>query len=184
MPISDRKSHGKSRGKRLHLRNISSVKSTSSCPGRVRERLIESFPVPIPPSWLLLQRRGDESTNTRTNSPEGVSSVVTHQILDHPSPMRPCSSHRGYGARIAILGDESPMSADANKRRWPNAPVASKPRRRIIRGGSPLPTNTTTRVILLSDIDLHHRSARKAPRSSSASRPHHRRYHNSSRSSR
>lgn len=94
--------------------------------------------------------------NVRTHPPDGVHFAINHQILNHPSPdAPPVALPGGYAARIVILGDEIPMSVDMVGKWWPSAPspsVASKLKRRILRGGNPLPINIAICVALLSEI--------------------------------
>lgn len=106
--------------------------------------------------------------NVQTHPPDGVHFAINHQILNHPSPdSPPVVLPGGYEARPVILGDEIPLSVNMDKRWWPNAPspqVASKLKRRIIRGVNHLPINIAICVALLSEIYTTDSSKGSKPR--------------------
>jgi len=106
--------------------------------------------------------------NVRTHPPDGVQFAINHKILNNPSPdAPPVVFPGGYEARAVILGEEIPVSVDMDKKWWPGAPspqVASKLKRRIIRGGNPLPVNIAICFALLSEIYTTDSSKDSKPR--------------------
>lgn len=94
--------------------------------------------------------------NAQTHPPAGVPFPINHQILNNPSPgCSPVLLPGGYEARPVVLGREIPLAFDMDREWWPTAPspqVASKLKRRIIRGGNHLPINIAICVALLSEI--------------------------------